>query len=224
MTERKSQNKIVVDYHGDEKLVLLAIRNTETGQEIDNSLELARKIGFDVVDEVHFNLNDIKKEISRPDFINEEGFVVKFKNGYMVKFKYAEYFRLHKIVCNVNEKFIWEFMSKGKKIDLNDIPDETFDFIKNTQKSLQDVFDAKWKEADEVYQEICLSLNQKYGYDNWEKKDFALIVVPTHKKLSGVLFKLYENRFDEAKEIIWKIIEPKYEKGVSGFQSMKIEV
>jgi hypothetical protein len=49
-----------------------------------------------------------------------------------------------------------------------------------------------------------------------------LVVVPEHKKLSGVLFKLYEKRYEEAKEIIWKIIEPKFEKGVSGFQSMKI--
>lgn len=222
MTNRKSQNKIVVDYHGDEKLIMLAIRNTETGTEIDNSLQWARQIGFDVVDEVNLNLDDIKKETSRPDFINEEGFVVRFKSGTMIKFKYKEYFRLHKIICNVNEKFVWEFLSKGKKIELDNIPDETFDFIKATEKSLHDAFNAKWKEADKVYREICLLLNQKYGHDNWEKKDFALIAVPTHKKLSGVLFKFYENRFDKAKEIIWKMIEPKFEKGVSGFQSMKI--
>lgn len=223
MTNRKSQNKIVVDYHGDEKLILLAIRDIETGTEIDNSLQSARKIGFDVVDEVHLNLDDIKKEISRPDFINEEGFVVRFKNGTMVKFKYSEYFRLHKIISNVNERFVWEFMSQGKPLELTNIPDETFQFIKNTQKSLQDTFDAKWKEADEIYRTVHLSLNQKYGTNNWEKKDFALIVVPVHKKLSGVLFKLYENKIDEAKEMVWKMIEPKYEKGTSGFQSMKKE-
>jgi RNA ligase len=224
MLERKSLNKIVVDYKGQEKLILLAIRNTDSGEETPGALDSARELGFDVIDEIQISLDELKNEIQRKDFINKEGFVIVYENGFKVKIKYAEYFRLHKIISNVNERFVWEFMSQGKPLELINIPDETFQFIKDTQKSLQDTFDAKWKEFDKIYQEVHLSLNQKYGVDNWEKKDFALIVVPVHKKLSGVLFKLYENRINEAKEIVWKMIEPTYGTGVSGFQSMKKEV
>jgi RNA ligase len=224
MSERKSLNKIVVDYHGEEKLVLLAVRNTDTGRETPGVLDSAREWGFDVIDEINSTLDELKNEIKRDDFINKEGFVVVYENGFRVKMKYAEYFRLHKIICNVNEKFVWEFMSQGKPLEITNIPDETFQFIKDTQKSLYDAFEAKWKEADTLYREIHLLLNQKYGIDNWEKKDFALMVIPVHKKLSGILFKLYENQVEEAKKLVWKMIEPKYQRSISGFQSMKMGV
>ena len=222
MLERKSLNKIVVDYKGEEKLVLLAIRNTDTGEETLNALDYARELGFDVIDEIKSSLDELKEEIKRADFINKEGFVVVFENGFRVKMKYAEYFRLHKIISNVNEKFVWEFMSQGKPIILDNVPDETFQFIKETEKRLKDAFDAKWAEANRIYLDILKEISDKYGDDAITKKNFALIAVPRHKKMSGVLFKLFEQRYVSAAEIVWKMIEPKYEKGTSGFQSMKI--
>ena len=212
-------NKIVLNYGDEERLILLAIRNTETGADASaDALEFMKQSGFDVIEEIKMSLDELKNEIQRADFINKEGFVVVFDNGFRVKMKYAEYFRLHKIVCNVNEKFIWEFVSKGKPINLDNIPDETFQFIKDTEKSLHAAFDLKWKEIGQIYLDI-MKQDEK-GF--LSKKEFALIVVPKYKKFSGVLFKLFEGRYIEAAEIVWKMLEPKYEKGVSGFQSMKI--
>jgi len=223
-TKRKSQNKIVVNYDGEEKLILLAIRNTETGNDASaDTLQFMKQCGFDVVDEIKMSLDELQNEIQRADFINKEGFVIVYENGFRVKMKYAEYFRLHKIITNVNEKFVWEYMSKGLPIELKDIPDETFQFIKDTKKLLQDTFDLKWMEANKLYREIILSLNEKCGENNWDKKEFALEVVPRHLKLSYILFKIYENKINEAKERIWKMIEPKYKNNTSGFQSMKID-
>ena len=216
-------NKIVVNYGDEEKLVLLAIRNTATGEE-DFSDELIQMsmIGFDVTEEIKMSLDDLKNEVKRGDYINKEGFILVYQNGFRVKMKYAEYFRLHKIVCNVNEKFVWEFVSQNKPIELANIPDETFQFIKDTEKALRNAFDRKWLEANRLYLDILKELSDKYG-DNFTKKDFALLAVPKHKKMSGVLFKLYEQKWVSAAEIIWKMLEPRYEKGNSGFQSMKIE-
>jgi len=215
-------NKIVLNYGTEEKLMLLAVRNTQTGVEHIDALIAARELGFDVVDEVDKKIDELKNEVTRPDFINKEGFVVVYENGFRVKMKYAEYFRLHKIISNVNEKFVWEFMSQGKPLVLDNIPDETFQFIKDTEKKLKDAFDKKWSEAQGLYLDILKEVADKYGDDNLTKKNFALEVVPKHKKMSGVLFKLYEQRPVSAAEIIWKMLEPKYEKGTSGFQSMKI--
>ena len=186
-------------------------------------MESARELGFDVVAEIHRSLDDLKNEIKRDDFINKEGFVVAYENGLRIKMKYAEYFRLHKIVSNVNEKFVWEFVSQGKPIDLHNIPDETFKFIEDTKKMLLKKFDEKWKEAHKIYIESLKELSDIHG-DDFSKKDFALYILPRHKKMSGVLFKIYEQKPITAAEIIWGMLEPKFEKGYSGFQSMKIEV
>jgi len=215
-------NKIVLDYGSDEKLVLLAVRHTNLGLEFPSILINCDIFGYDVVKEVNLKLDDLKNEILRNDFINKEGFVVVFENGFRVKMKYAEYFRLHKIISNVNERFVWEFMSQGKPLELDNIPDETFQFIKDTKKALQDEFDVKWQEVNELYNAIVKDLTDVYK-EYWTKKEFALAVVPRHKKMSGILFKLYEKRYDDAKQILWQHLRPKYEKGSSGFQSMKIE-
>lgn len=218
------QNKIVVDYGDDSKLVLIAIRNTNDGTESfdisEHGFETGESLGFDVVNYTNMSMDEIQSEIKRSDFINKEGFVIVFENGFRVKLKYDEYFRLHKLISNVNERFVWEFLSKGKDIVLDNIPDETFQFIKDTKFKLNTLFDLKWKECLDVYNSTLKELSESIG-EKWSKKDFALSIVPKYKKISGVLFKLYENRLSEAKEIVWKMIMPKYEKGTSGFQSMK---
>jgi len=216
-------NKIVVDYGGEEKLVLLAVRDTDTGNELDDILMYAKGIGFDVVEEVHLNIDELKNEVKRKDFINKEGFVVVFENGFRVKIKYEEYFRLHKIICNVNEKFVWEFVSQDKPISLENIPDETFQFIKNTVASLNSEFQEKKDYILGSYVDAIRELNESYGKGNWVKKDFAICILPKYKKISGALFHLYENRYDAFKKNVWDSIKPEYEPGQSGFQSMKIE-
>ncbi len=216
-------NKIVLHYGDEKKLMLLAVRDTETGEETPGALDSARELGFDVVDEVHRSVDELKNEVKRDDFINKEGFVVVYEGGLRIKMKYAEYFRLHKIVSNVNEKFVWEFVSQGKPINLENVPDETFKFIEDTKKMLLEKFDEKWKEAHKIYIESLNELSDIHG-DDFSKKDFAVYILPRHKKMSGVLFKIWEQKPVTAAEIIWKMLEPKFEKGYSGFQSMKIEV
>jgi len=215
-------NKILVDYGKTEKLVLLAIRDLETGNEIEIDMINARAAGFDVVEEVNMSIEELKKEIETPYFFNKEGFVIVFKNGFRVKMKYAEYFRLHKLLCNINEKFIWEHVSEGKEINLNDIPDESFEFIKNTTTMLKNKFNEIENEIKNIYEKIHENLDNKHGKNNWTRKDFANAILPTYKKFSGPLFNLFDKKYDTFEKAIWKMLEPKYEKGFSGFQSMKI--
>ncbi len=215
-------NKIVLEYGSDEKLVLLAIRDSNGIYAKSNILNYWKHYGFDVVEEVDMKFDDVKNEIKRDDFINKEGFVVAYDNGFRVKMKYAEYFRLHKILSNVNEKFIWEFVSQGKPINLDNIPDETFQFIRDTEKLLKENFDKRWNEIVDIYVESFGFLAKKHGKD-LTKKDFAMFILPKYKKEAGALFKLYENNLKSEIEIVWKHVKPTYVKGQSGFQSMKIE-
>lgn len=215
-------NKIVLEYGSDEKLILLAIRDIGGTYAKWNILNYWKHYGFDVAEEIDLKFDELKDEIKRDDFINKEGFVVVYENGFRIKMKYAEYFRLHKIVSNVNEKFVWEFISQGKPIDLHNIPDETFQFIEDTKKMLLKKYDDKWNEAHKIYIESLKELSDVLG-DDFTKKEFALYILPRHKKIAGVLFKIWEQKPVSAGKIIWKMLEPKFEKGQSGFQSMKIE-
>lgn len=216
-----SENKIVVDYGKEEKLVLLAIRDTESGIEYESLLLDYEMVGFDVVKKVNMDLNELKSEIKRSDFINREGFVITFENGFRFKMKYDEYFRLHKIISNVNEKFVWEFISQGKEINLENIPDETFQFIKDTKIKLHTAFDTILNNVVNLYYQIRFDLNERYGQNNWTKKEFALYILPRYKKDAGMLFKIHEKKISDLHELIWKSIKPTYNIQKSGFQSMK---
>ena len=102
------ENRIVVDYGKTEDLVLLAVRDTETGRElsikeIDLPFAHVKRLP-DTVDISSLRL--IKRE-------NEEGFVVRFESGLRLKVKMTEYMRLHRLVTGVTTKVIWELMNFG---------------------------------------------------------------------------------------------------------------
>jgi RNA ligase len=125
------ENRIVVDYNGEEKLVLLGIINTETGEEVPHN-DLFE--GFDVVKKY----NGIKDYTTLKFLIdnNAEGFVVRFSNGDRMKIKGDEYVRLHRILTNISNRDIWEYLKDGKPLDeiLDKVPDEFHDWVKQTKE------------------------------------------------------------------------------------------
>ena len=216
MNTRKSQNKIVVDYDGAEQLVLLAVRDLD-----NNEYELSEyaELGFDIVPSFELTIDELLLEKTAPEFKNREGFVIKFDNNFRVKVKYDEYFRLHKLITNINERFVWEFLSENKEIILDNIPDETFNFIKETKLNLTNKFNEIYSITEKIYLNIINELWVEFP-TGYTRRDFALKAIQ-HNKYSSILFALYNNNQNGASKIIWKMIRPKYVKGISGFQSMK---
>jgi RNA ligase len=76
------ENRIVVNYEGQERLVLLGIINTETGEELPYS-DLFE--AFDVVKKYDGirDYSELKSKVEQ----NSEGFVVRFSNGERIKIK-----------------------------------------------------------------------------------------------------------------------------------------
>jgi len=180
-------NKIVVDYGAREDLVLLAIIDTATG----NDLPLT-DIGFPVV-ERFTNVADVRKLAERQE-ANAEGFVVRFENGFRVKVKFDEYKRLHRLVTQVSNVVIWEYLSEGKPFDelLDRVPDEFYDWLSNTKKSIQDAYDAVERDCKAVFKELET------------RKDTALYFQT--QKHPHVLFAMLDKK-DHA-PIIWKMVRP----------------
>jgi hypothetical protein len=190
------ENRIVLNYGDKVSLTLLAIRDTETGQEyplyVDKSID--RVISLATTIEVAL------AELSRAEFINKEGFIVKFDDGFRVKLKYDEYCRLHKIVSGVNERYVWEAMRDGQdlEVSLAGIPDELFDFVKDTIKKLKFDFHEMETEAQFIY----LAAMSEFP----TRKEQAAWIIKNHKDLSAIVFSMLDKKEYASK--IWKQIEP----------------
>jgi len=189
------KNRIVLDYGQEESLVLLAVIDKETGEDIE-----IPSIGFPIVKK-YDGLNDLHA-LSTEEASNKEGFVVKFKSGYRLKVKFEEYVRIHRIISNVSSVSIWENLKTGEPFDevLAGVPDEFYAWVKATRKSLLDEFQlvlAKSKEDFKVF-------------DN--RKETALYFLQC--RYPAVLFNMLDNK--PLDQVIWKMLKPVHQKPFSG--------
>jgi RNA ligase len=199
------KNRIVVDYGDYEGLVLLSAFDTKTGIEISRA-ELENLEGFDLVKK-YDGIEDYKTLKSMINN-NQEGFIIKFKNGNRIKIKGEEYLRLHKIMTNVSTISIWEVVKNGDDIEalLKDVPDEFYDKIKKYINELNSQYNEIKDNAvmlfDNLFKENDNRLPERKEYAAWVK------VKPQH--LQPVLFRMYDAR--DFSEIIWKYLRPEYQK------------
>lgn len=193
-------NRIVVDYGGSEDLILLAIIDNATGNDLPLILE-----GFTVVRK-HSGISDFSK-LKELNIQNEEGFVIKFKSGFRMKIKFEDYVKLHRVITNTSSKVIWEYLKDGLPFEemLEKVPDEFYDWVKETKNKLLSEYSEIESEAKTAFE----LLSDKLG----DKKEFALEVLKNHKQISGILFNMYSNK--EYSQIIWKNIEPEFTKPFS---------
>jgi RNA ligase len=199
-------NRIVVDYGDDEKLVLLGCYNNETGQEIlINEME-----GWEIVMKYKTWGEDwetLKQEISK----DNEGYVIRFSGGMRMKIKGTEYVRLHKILTNFSTKDIWELLKNNEPMEpfLERVPDEFDDWVKRTVMNLRYSFHHIDERAGKLHDGF------RYGKFNDRdpeptKKEFAEYVKQFPKELAVVMFKMWDKQpYDN---IIWSMIKPKYSK------------
>ncbi len=198
------ENRIVLDYGDQEMLTLLTVRSNGSGKELDihdthpGVSDVFKK--FDKVQKTNMTIEDINKQLGREDFINQEGFIVKFSNGKRVKFKYDKYVKLHKAMSNLNEKTIWENLKDGIDIEdkLEHLPDELFSFVKETVFNLREQFKKVESEAIAAFYKVDLLA---------ERKDQAKYIFTEHKEFAPLIFCMLDQKSYNDK--IWKIIEPK---------------
>ena len=200
------ENRIVLDYGNDEKLVLLGTFD-KNGKEID--VEMWSQYGFDVVKK-YDGIKDYKqlKEMVKND---QEGFVVKFSNGDRVKVKGVEYLRLHKIMTNVTTTGVWEYLKNGEDVLelLKDVPDEFYNKIKSYVKDLRYAY---FQISEDVGKKFDGMMYGKYNDKEpiEDRKEFAEWVSSQPKYMSGILFRMFDKK--DYSEIIWNLIRPEFKK------------
>lgn len=187
-------NRIVVDYGNSEALVLIAVIDTASGQDLP-----LEDIGFPVVRQYH-GINDWRT-LKAMETDNHEGFVIRFQNGQRFKVKFEEYLRLHRIVTHVSSTDIWEHLAAGIPLDeyLEHVPDEFYHWVKATSQQLQNRF--------EDVENQCKSEFKALPTRKESAEYFAGCAYP------NVLFKMLDGRPYE--DVIWRMIKPEFQKAFS---------
>ena len=200
------ENRIVLDYGNDEKLVLLGTFD-KNGKETDS--EIWSQWGFDVVKK-YDGIKDFK-ELKGMIKDDQEGFVVKFSNGDRIKVKGVEYLRLHKIMTNVTTTGIWEYLKNGEDVMelLKDVPDE---FYKKIQNYVKDLRYSYFQISEDAGKKFDYMMYGKYNDKEpiTDRKEFAEWVSTQPKHLSGILFRMLDKK--DYSEIIWNLIRPEFKK------------
>jgi RNA ligase len=151
----------------------------------------------------------LKEEIQK----DREGYVIKFKNGFRMKIKGDEYVRLHKILTNISNRDIWEYLKDNKPFDelLEKVPDEFNQWVKETVRDLRYGCFQLRERAGKLHDGFRYG---KYGDKDPEpsKKEFAEFVMKQQDVLHAIMFAMWNGNNEKVDDIIWKIVKPKYSK------------
>lgn len=187
------ENRIVVDYGIEEKLVLLSILDTKTGKDVYQTSDCS--MFFERAKEYNGILDYTKlAELERD---NAEGFVLHFENGIRAKFKYEEYKRLHRVMTGLNEKDIYWALHEGKdlKTEFANVPDEFYAWIESVATKYREKYDLIYNHVNAIYTSIYSDKTR-----NWSKKMIAEKY--REYKYKHILFALVDGK--EYKQTIWK--------------------
>jgi T4 RnlA family RNA ligase len=190
-------NRIVVDYGDDRRLVLLAAVHTQTGAELDHT-EVSwpdRAKTYPAT-----TLPDWIKSIeaTQAELDNQEGFILKWPNGFRLKYKLADYVRLHRIITRVQAKDIWECLSTGQDLEqfLDSVPDEFYNWVKDTKLELETKYRSIETECSNAFKVLG------------DRKETALYFQT--QTYPGVLFLMLDKR--DYSQTIWRLIKPDYQR------------
>jgi hypothetical protein len=134
---------------------------------------------------------------SQAELTNYEGFILKWPNGFRLKYKLADYVRLHRIITRIQAKDIWECLSENQSLDqfLEAVPDEFYKWVKDTKVDLEGKYRAIEAECRRVFQDLG------------DRRQTAMYFQA--QKYPGVLFLMLDGR--EYSQVIWKLIKPGFE-------------
>lgn len=179
-------NRVVVDYHGREDLVLLGIRDRFTGQYLRHGFveKFAKQYGLSIPKSFSFptvpDIIDLCQTISP----NEEGYVVEFEDGQRFKFKGEEYKKIHKMLSSLSFKFVLENHQKGTlNHALEIIPDEFKAEVNQWIFQVEDTISKTTEEVEEYFLKAPKSTRKEFAL--WVKENTPDLFPYMFAKLDG---------------------------------------
>ena len=187
------ENRIVVDYGKEKKLVFLGAREISSGVVFQPEY-------FPDISDVYETPKVIENHSVSRD--NSEGVVLYFSSGFMVKVKYDEYIRLHRLVTGVTKRRIWDLLRNNESVDelLERVPEEFEKWVRDSINDLEKQYAEMKQNAENVLLRVA-SMNNR--------KEQAIYINTYPRELRPIVFAMLDQKSIEP--IIWKLLKPKHE-------------
>ena len=212
--------RIVIDYKERQELVLLAVIDNETGDELPPAMLVvtARTLGFNTPERLNVTLEQARETSLQDDKCDEEGYVLTwYRDGvppFRLKMKFIEYLRLHRMVTGVSPKRIWEVLATKQTAELKEyLSQSTPWFSKFVQKwmtAMRVEYERIYNAATAIYNDAREACRVKVGqrpYANMgeERKAYAHeFLREPNKEFSGVCFAMLDGK--QIAPVIWKMV------------------
>ena len=183
------KQKIVIDYPED-RLVLIAIRDTVTG-EYASYEDMMRRVGgrFEVVRQFEGTVENMRHLLSHTrDLSGAEGFIVRFDDGHMVKVKSDWYVTRHKAKDSIShEKNVVAMIAGGDVDDVKAmLPDE--------DRARLEKFEAEfWHGFNHEVRRVQFLLDEHRKATKGDRREFAVERAPLiHPGRRAVIFACWD--------------------------------
>jgi len=167
-----------------EGLYLIAVRDRYSGKDIDPD-----HIDITGLPRAEYYLQSIDQLLDkRQQLEGVEGWVVRFNSGFRVKIKTTWYLRVFRAMQSMTPKRVRELMIEAGEDWISTFPDDLRAEAVAIQKAIETQYRAELARIYAAYSKVARIA---------ERKDYALAVLGEYKDISGWLFKLRDNKFDE---------------------------
>lgn len=196
------ENRIIVDYGREEKLVLLAVRPAQGGEELpyEEAAEFAEFFGMELVERlVGFTYNSFMKAREKASY-NTEGWILHYKNGARVKVKTEDYVDAHKKVFGLGPSSFSKLWLRGESEKrLKEIPEEFREEFEEQQEKLD-------RELEKILEKSELIYKEEFSHIE-SKKERALLIRTYPNPYRSILFNISsglpkERALRQAKEFV----------------------
>lgn len=211
--------RIVVNYGDRSELVLLALINTETGEEMSPG-ELrywAVKSGLSVpyfTPLIDVDIDVLYSRTLNDEVKNDEGYVITWYPSGSVpvraKMKYQEYLRLHRLVTQVSPKAILEMLQSGWTSEIDELLNNSTKWMAEWTRKWKTILEQTYEEINEkviTYYAIAqTAVGDPNKYENLGalRKAWALQFTSDRMKwVSAILFAKLDGR--DINPYIWKL-------------------
>lgn len=207
--------RIVVDYGDKEDLVLLSAYNRHTGEEYDWAQieRWSKQFGFTLVESRDETwLGACRGLLKTVPGNEQEGFVIRFNDGFRVKMKSEDYFRRHHLLSNLTPLVMWNNMIDGE------VPRDVWDQVDEEYHNLlDDIVSVLEKQYQVLYHEIqdefdCIYF-KKFGrtqhYEMMHQVPRCEFAVEAQKvKHTPAMFALLDGHYHKIDSYVMKKIRP----------------
>lgn len=210
-------NRIVVDYHGADTLVLLDVVDNETGH---SNLTLFDDLYWFNKAEKRLIAGGFNDSLTHEIPQGEEGFVLYWPgSGFRCKMKSAEYVELHRLVTGLSKKSVWEMIGQGKTTDeiKMDVPDELFQFVDETAADLYTRAGAILDQVEDDFMKVryfdlpgeFFSEGSMNRVSEAERRSAFARLASKYPATKAYLFKMYDGaEREDLFKMVWKSLKP----------------